>query len=202
MPFVNTLFPNPKLIHDMQVTLARPTTIVGNNVNEYRITKQRHMRHAWNWPSRAMLSSDRKVVEAFIRDTAQFGQNSFKFQDPASSYWNAVTLQYAGSSNYFKLTERGFDDHPIFHLGPDVVVRNGGVLASYTQTVLNGVPVIAVPGASSGSLITIGGTFYYAARLDTATFEYSLTALDTYSRTNTPYADTIGDIPLIEVFEY
>ena len=200
MTFVNTLFPNPRLIHDLQINKTRPITIVGNNYTNQRISKQRNYLKRWNWPSRAMLSTDRITLENFIQDTAQFGQNSFKFQDPSGSLWNNVTLQYAGSANYFKLTERGLDDHPIYHLGSDVSVRVGGVNAAFgARTVLNGVPVIAVTGATSGSAVTISGTFYYAVRLDAAEFSYSMTALDTSNRA---YADTLADISLIEVFEY
>lgn len=202
MAFVDTLFPNPKLIHDLAIRSARPTTIVGNTVTEYRITKQRHHRRLWTWPARAMLSTERRQIENFIQDTAQYGQNSFKFFDPSSNFWNNVTLQYAGSSNLFKLTQKGYDDHPIFHLGADVVVRVNGNVATFTRVIQGGVPMIAVTGATAGSQVTIGGTYYYAVRLDQADFQFSLTALDSYSRTNTPYADTIGDINLIEVFEY
>lgn len=200
MAFVNTLFPNPRLIHDLQVGFARPNTIVGNSFSEYRISKQRNHRNTWTWPSRAMLSTDRTAIENFIKDTAQFSQNSFKFQAPNSSRWTLTPLQWAGSANLFKLTERGIDDHPVFHLHTNVSVAIGGVGAAFAaRSIYNGIPVIAVTGASAASAVTISGTFFYAVRLNQADFAFGMTALDV---TNRPYADTIGDISLIEVFEY
>jgi len=204
MAFVDALFPNPKLIHDLQVNKYKPVAVTGNGTREQRISKWRNHQSSWIWPSRAMLSTDRKVIENFITDVADFGLNSFKFQDPNSSFWNTVQLAWAGDSNKFKITARGgTDTHPIYHLGPDIVVRLNGTPAAYTfdKTAVGG-PVIAVTGATSTDVVTIGGTFYYAVRLDAAEFGYGLTALDMVNRTNTPYADTIGDIPLLEVFEY
>lgn len=199
MAFINSIFPTPKLIHDTQVSTNMPTTIVGNNFTEFRITKLRHHRKSWNFPSRAMLSSDRRLLEQFIQDTARYSQNSFKFRAPDRNSWNLVQLQYAGTGNYFKLTERGFDDHPIYHLDNNVTVRLNGAPATFKQSIQGGIPVIAVTGATAGSVVTITGGFFYAVRLNQADFSFGMTALNT---DNSPLADTIGDINLIEVFEY
>lgn len=199
MAFINSIFPTPKLIHDTQVSTNMPTTIVGNNFTEYRITKLRHHRKTWSFPSRAMLSTDRRALEQFIQDTARYSQNSFKFRDPDRNNWNLVQLQWAGLSNYFKLTERGLDDHPIYHLDSNVTVRLNGVVTAVTQSIQGGIPVIAVPGATSSSVVTITGGYFYAVRMNQADFSFGMTALNT---DNSPLADTIGDISLIEVFEY
>lgn len=199
MAFVNAIFPTPKLVHDTQVSTNMPTTIVGNNFTEFRITKLRNHRKQWTFPSRAMMSTDRRILEQFIQDTARYSQNSFKFRAPDYHHWNLVQLQYAGTGNYFKLTERGYDDHPIYHLDTDINVRLNGTTTSFTQAIVGGIPVIAVPGATSGSVVTITGGFLYAVRMNQADFSFGMTALDT---SNSPLADTIGDLNLIEVFEY
>lgn len=200
MAFVNQIFPNPRLIHDVQISTGRPTTIVGNSVREFRLTKLRNYRKSWVWPSRAMLTVDRKIIEAFIQDVAVYSQNSFKFRAPDAKKWNNTTLGYAGSLNYFKLTERGgADTHPIFHLDSDVVVKLNGVNAAYTLKLLNGVPTIAVSGATAGSVVTITGGFFYAVRMNQADFSYGMSGLDV---NNDAFVDTIGDLSLLEVFEY
>lgn len=199
MAFVNAIFPSPKLIHDTQVSTSNPSTVVGNNLTEFRITKLRNHRKQWNFPSRAMLSADRQVLERFVQDTARYSQNSFKFRAPGNNHWHLVQLQYAGTGNYFKLTERGYDDHPIYHLDSDVTVRLNGNPVSYTQAIVGGIPVIAVQGATANSVVTITGGYFYAVRLNQADFSYGMTALDS---NNNPLADTIGDVGLIEVFEY
>ena len=197
--FKDQLFPNPRLIHDLQILKVRPVTIVGNSITEFRISKLRNYRKQWVWPSRAMMSIDRKVIGTFIEDVAEFGQNSFKFFDPDNRAWNNVTLTYQGTSNYFKLTERGTDVHPIYHLGADVVVKLGGTTVAASRVIVNGEPVLAVTGANAGSLVTITGSFYYAVRMNQSDYSYGMTALDV---NNGPLADTFGDISLIEVFEY
>lgn len=198
MAFVPTLFPNPRLIHDLQVRVSRPTTIVGNSTVESRISKLRHHRKQWIWPSRAMYSSDRRIIQEFMSDVAQFGLNSFLFRDPDRHTWNNVSLQWAGFADKFKLTERGVDDHPIYHLD-EVTVRVAGVITAYSQQIYNGIPVIAVAGAGEGSAVTISGSYLYAARFDQSDISYGLTAL---AGDNSPLADTLGDIALIETFEY
>jgi hypothetical protein len=111
-------------------------------------------------------------------------------------------LTYAGSGNYFYLTTRGTaDTHPVFHIGSDVVVSNSSnVSVSFTKTLLNGKPVISVPGYTSG--VTITGTFYYAVRFDQARMDWSIEVLTPGDVNNTPYGDNIGDLALLEVFEY
>ncbi len=205
MTFQNQLFPNPRLIHDTQVKKFKPVAITGNGAREQRIQKWRNYQGSWTWPSRAMLSVDRKIIENFIIDVADFGLNSFKFKDPAGSKWANTQLYYAGfDGNRFRVSPRGgYDMHPIYHLDADVVVRRNGTPTAFTldRTSLGG-PTILVTGAVSTDVITIGGTFYYAVRLDGADIGYGMTALDAFNGTNDPYADTISDITLIEVFEY
>ena len=198
--FVNAIFPNPKRIHGLQIEKVRPSSIVGNNQVEQRIAKLQHYRTIWSWPTYPMLAERRKLIESFIQDTAEFAQNSFKFRAPNSNKWLLTPLQYAGSSNYFKLTERGAGDtHPIFHLDTDVTVRIGGTPATFTKLIYNGAPVIAVTGATSGSSVTISGGFFYSVRLNQSGVAYAMTALN---GDNSSYADTLSDISLIEVFEY
>lgn len=197
--FVNQLFPNPKLIHGLQKSYESSVLIVGNTQVEYRIKKLANYRTAWTWPARMMLQSDRIAISSFYTDVAAFSLNSFLFKDPGGSSWNLTPLAYTGVSNYFYLTTRGTSDtHPVFHLGSDVVVRNSsGTPVSYTFSVVNGQPVIAVPGYTSG--ITITGTFYFAVRFDQPKMNWSMEVL---ASDNTGYGDNLGDISLIEVFEY
>lgn len=195
--FVDQLFPNPKLIHDLEYEIGAPTTIIGNGNLEYRIQKQANYRSKWKWPSRAMSATDSKAIALFISDVAFFGLNSFKFKDPYLNQFSNTPLQYTGvGTKYYLTTQGSANTHPIFHLGNDIVVQRNGVTTTYTKIVENGVPMIEVP--STGT-ITITGTFYYAARLDQAAFGRVMSALNS---NNGPLGDTIGDINLVEVFEY
>ena len=198
MAFVNTLFPNPALLHGVNKTWGRPVTIVGNSAIESRLQKLQHFRSRWNWPARAMTAEKRDLVFNCITDTMQFAKNSVKFKDPLGSKWTLAPLQWS-SSNLFKLTTRGTDTHPVFHLGSDVSVLLNGVSAAYTKVITDGVPYIAVTGASSGSSVTISGTFYYAVRLDQAAIDYSM---DVLNSDNSDFGGMVGDVSLIEVFEY
>lgn len=195
--FVNELFPNPRLIHNLERTISAETTIVTNGNLEYRLQKDTNYRTRWKWPARSMLSSDAQVLAAFIADKAKFEFNSFKFKDPYSSTWTNTELAAQGTGNRYKLTVRGTgDNHPVFHLGGDIVVKLNGVVSTYSTEVYNGVPCIVLPSAGT---VTISGTFYYAVRIANTDFSQVMAALTV---TNGPLADTIGDIDLIEVFEY
>jgi hypothetical protein len=202
MAFVNQLFPSPRLIHGLQKALQSPVLVIGNNQIEYRLKKLANYRTSWTWPARGMLTTDRQAISNFYTDVAAFSLNSFKFQDPDGSKWSSTPLTYAGSGNYFYLTTRGTaDTHPVFHIGSDVVVSNSSnVSVSFTKTLLNGKPVISVPGYTSG--VTITGTFYYAVRFDQARMDWSIEVLTPGDVNNTPYGDNIGDLALLEVFEY
>ena len=200
MAFVDTLFPTSslRLVHGFQKSIANPTTIVGNAASEYRIKKLRHYRTTWRYPARLLSTADRKILSNFLTDTAQFGLNSFKFLDPDIQKWSLTPLQYTGTGNLFYLTARGAgDSHPIFHLGPDVVVKVGATNSAYTKVITDGVPMINVPGATSN--VNISGTFYHAARFAQDELAWSLEVLGT---DNSPAGDNLGDLTLIEVFEY
>lgn len=200
MAFVDTLFPTSslRLVHGFQKSIANPTTVVGNAASEYRIKKLRHYRTAWRYPARLLSSSDRRTLSNFCTDVAMFGLNSFKFLDPDIRPWADTPLAYAGSGNLFYLTTRGTGDaHPIFHLAPGVVVKAGGTPTSFTKTIVNGVPYVNVPGATSG--VTISGSFYHAARFSQDELAWTMEVLDVDNRA---YGDNLGDISLIEVFEY
>lgn len=200
MAFVNATFPNPGLIHGIEKTLARPTTIVGNSAIESRLQKLQHYRSRWNWPSRGMEVSKRDTVFNFVTDTMGFSKNSVKFKDPLGSKWNNTALAYGGSSNLFKLTVRGgTDSHPVFHIDADVTVTVDGSPAGFTKSIVNGVPYLAVTGATGASVVRVSGTFYYAVRLDQATIEYTNEYL---TLGNLDAGGIVGDISLIEVFEY
>ena len=195
--FVNELFPNPRLIHNLERTISAETTIVTNGNLEYRLQKDTNYRTRWKWPARSMLSTDAQVLAAFIADKAKFEFNSFKFKDPYSSTWTNTELAAQGTGNRYKLTVRGTgDNHPVFHLGDDIVVKLNGTVSTYSTEVYNGVPCIVLPSAGT---VTISGTFYYAVRISNTDFSQVMAALTV---TNGPLADTIGDIDLIEVFEY
>lgn len=197
MAFVNQLFPNPRLIHDLEVDIGSATTIIGNGNIEYRIQKQANYRTRWKWPSRAMLSTDSQDIARFVSEIANFSLNSFKFEDPYGSTWLETPLLYTGvGTSYYLTTQGNVNTHPIFHLAPSVTVKLNGVATSFTRSNANGVPVITVPSLGT---VTITGKFYYAARLDQANFSRVMSALNT---DNGPLADTIGDITLAEVFEY
>lgn len=197
MAFVNQLFPNPKLIHDLDRRIGAPTTIIGNGNREYRLQKEANYRTRWKWPSRAMLSTDAQTIALFVSEVANFGLNSFKFKDPYINQWLETPLLYTGTGTKYYLTTKGTSDtHPVYHLGGDIVVKRNGVVTTYTKIIENDIPVIEVPLAGT---ITISGTFYFAVRLDQADFGQSMSALDIG---NGPLADTISDISLIEVFEY
>jgi len=198
MAFVNELFPNLKLIHGLQKSVVLPTSIVGNSSKEYRIRKLTNYRSQWVWPSRSMLAEDREALLQFYSEVASFSLNSFKFKCPVDNQWNLTPLLYTGSANQFYLTTRGTGGtHPVYHLGGDIVVRNGATPVSYTQTVVNGNPVITVPGYTSN--INISGTYYHAARFDQSTLGWTMEAL---ASDNSSLIDSLGDISLIEVFEY
>lgn len=195
--YVDTLFPNLKLIHGMQKSIQRPTVIVGNLNTEYRLTKISNFRTTWTWPSRAMLASDRKALATFYTDVANFALNSFKFKDPDGSSWVLSNLKYTGNGNYFYCTSGESSSHPIFHPGPDTVIKSGSTSVPFTFEIVNGVPCFKVPGYTSG--LTVSGTYYYAVRFDQASIGWTMEAL---ASDNSAYVDNLGDITLIEVFEY
>lgn len=199
MGFVNSLFPNPKLIHGLQKGYASPVLIVGNNQVEYRIKKLANYRTTWTWPARLMSAASRKALASFYTDVANFSLNSFLYQDPDGSAWNLTPLTYTGTANYFYLTTAGTNStHPVFHIDGACIVKNSsGTSVSFTQSVVNGQPVISVPGYTSG--ITITGVFYHAVRFDQSEMNWSMEAL---ASDNTAMVDNLGDLKLIEVFEY
>lgn len=203
MAFADTLFPNAnlKLIHGFRKGVVLPTTIVGNSSVEYRIRKVSNYRSTWQWPARSMLATDREAVVQFFTETASFSLISFKFKCPVLNQWSLTPLLYTGASNQFYLTARGSaDTHPIFHLGNDVVVRVGTTALTsgqWSKSVVNGVPVITVPGHTSN--VNISGTFYHAARFDQSSLDWTMEAL---ASDNSSFVDSLGDISLIEVFEY
>lgn len=196
MAFVNSLFPNPKLVHDLQRAIAQPTTIVSNGSAEFRINKLANYRITWKWPSRLIKVEDRKAIATFYSDTAQGGLYSFKFKDPDLNAWNNTALVYTGSGTKFYL-KSPLDNHPIFHPDAGVLVKSAGTPVSYTVKVINGVPVVDVPGYTSG--LTITGTFYFAARFAQADLSWALAALNS---SNESVGDNLGDIDLAEVFEH
>ena len=195
MAFVNSLFPNPKLIHDLEVFIGAETDIVSNSNREYRLQKQQHYRTRWRWPSRAMLSTEATTIANFLANTARFSLNSFKFKDPYLHTWNLHPLTYSGSANRYILTAPN-GAHPIYHYDADVVVRLNGTPTAATKVIIDDVPMVQLP--STGT-VTISGTFFYAARLDQPDFARIMTALNS---NNGALADTIGDVSLVEVFEY
>lgn len=199
MAFINTLFPTSslRLIHGFQKSIASPVAIVGNSTTEYRIKKLANYRTSWRYPSRLLSVSDRRILTNFFTDVADSGLNSFKFLDPDAQPWANTALTYAGSGNLFYLTSRGSDTHPIYHLGPDVVVKIGTTPTAYTRVITNGVPMISVAGATSN--VNISGSFYYAARFNQSELAWAMEGL---SSTNTASIDSLSDISLIEVFEY
>lgn len=205
MAFVNSLFPNPRLVSDLQVGYTLPTTIVGSGSSEYRIQKLQNWKKKWTWPSRAMSTTDRRNIQTFITDVAKFSLNSFLFQDPDNNTWNNVQLLSTGAGNTFYLTERGGADvHPIFHPHTDIIVKLAGSTVATTFSIAtNGRPVLTVPGATTSSVVTISGTFFYAARYDSADFNLALTVLKAsgIGSGSTPAHDTVDAISLIEVFE-
>ena len=196
MAFVNVLFPNPKLIHGLQRSSNQPTTIVTNGAAEFRLNKLSNYRITWKWPSRLIKAEDRKAIAIFFSDTAQGGLYSFKFLDPDLNAWTGQSLVYTGSGNNFYL-KSPIDNHPIFHLDAGVQVRSGATPVSYTIKVLNGVPVVNVPGHTSG--LTITGTFYFAARFNQPDISWAMAALNS---SNQSVGDELSDLSLIEVFEH
>lgn len=196
MAFVNSTFPNLKLIHGLQREMILPTTVVTNGSAEYRINRLQNYRLRWTWPSRMMKAEDRKALALFFSDTALGSLNSFKFKDPDVNTWSSTPLVYSGSSNRFFL-RTGIDNHPVFHLDADVVVRSGATPVSFTKTVVNGIPYVTVPGYTSG--LTISGTFYFAARFDQTNLGWASMALNS---SNQSIGDQMDDVVLTEVFEY
>lgn len=197
MAFVNSLFPNPGLVHDLQRAIAQPTTIVSNGSAEFRINKLANYRITWKWPSRLIKVAARKAIATFYSDTAQGGLYSFKFKDPDLNAWPAGTaLVYTGAGNLFYL-KSPIDNHPIFHPDATVLVKSAGTPVSYTVKVINGVPVVHVPTYTSG--LTIEGPFYFAARFAQADLSWALAALNS---SNESVGDNLSDIDLAEVFEH
>ena len=114
--FVNQLFPNPKLIHDLERGIGAYTTIISNGNREYRLQKESNYRTHWKWPSRAMKSTDAQDISAFMSEVANFGLNSFKFKDPYYNTWVETPLLYTGTGTKYYLTMKGtLDTHPIYH---------------------------------------------------------------------------------------
>jgi hypothetical protein len=145
-----------------------------------------------------LSAADRKAIALFYTEVAEFGLNSFKYKDPDLHSWSLTPLTYSGAGNKFYLTTLGTaDTHPVFHLGTDIVVKVGATTSSYTKVIEGNVPYIVVPGATAG--VTISGTFYHVARFDQASLSWSAEVLNT---DNTNYGDNLGDISLLEVFEY
>jgi hypothetical protein len=195
MAFVNSLFPNMKLIHGLERGVALPTTIVTNGSSEYRLNKLANYRITWKWPARLIKTADRKALALFYTDTASGSLNSFKFKDPDLNTWSSQALVYSGAGNNFYLRSP-LDGHPIFHLDGDVVVKSGATTVAHTKVISGGVPYVNVPGYTSG--LTISGTFYFAARFDQGQMNWVMSALNT---DNTSLGDDVGDVSLIEVFE-
>lgn len=206
MTFVNSLFPNPRLVADTQVTFDWPNTIVGTGSTEYRIQKMQHYKKKWTWPSRPMATADRRAIQDFILGTAKMSQNSFLYLDPDNHTWDNVTLVTTGTGSNFFLSQKGAANaHPIFHYAGTPVVKLGGVVTAFTQGIDSGtgLPMITVTGATTGSVITISGTYYYAVRYDAGSFSLSMTAMTAGidGLGPQPWHDTIDNIALVEVFE-
>lgn len=206
MAFVNSVFPEIRYIHGFKKEIIYPITVVGNGTKEYRVNKSRWDRFSFSFPTHLMKEDKRYEVAGFLAKKYH-SLNSFKFKDPTYPLLNGDILVNKTGSKWFLYTAYDTNTgkaHPIFHPGTLSVTVNGSP-ASYTFAIEEGEPIITVSGSSSGQTVRVSGPYWLAVRLD-STVSWSLEgfvqqdpSLNCYP---TPLAVNMGELKLLEVFEY
>ena len=197
MAFQNIVFPALKLIHDFKKQALLPVSVVGNGAAEYRVARMRWEKFTWTYPARAILSTDKLTLYQFYKQTSG-ALDSFKFVDPDYPAWKGDQLSF-NSSTYWNFCLPYSGNHPLFNYDSAMVVKKNGAVTSYSFSIVNGFPVLSIPGSVSTDVITVAsGTIYLTARFDSA-MSWSLAALNS---DNTPYVVNLDNLMLIEVFEH
>lgn len=177
-----------------------PVDVQTNGFNEYRSTPFEWEYFTWTIPSWGLLEDEKKSLVSFLRQR-KYGLRSFLYQDPdMPSLQNNIVANYNGGTQW--VLTLAYDDnvpgkHPIFHPGT-LEVRKNGFIVGHSFSIVNGVPILNVPGSVPTDVIRVSGPIFYSVRLDSP-FSWTITALNS---TNTAAIATHADIQLKEVFEY
>lgn len=230
MSFTYTAFPELRLKHGVEKTINDPVSITTNGNREVRRKVNKQERYSWKIPSRNLYQEDmEEIVNFFV--ASQSSVNSFLYRDPTlpelvNQRFTPITISGAP---VFALFHTG--QHPVMNLGRTgnlpawdfalstiVIKRNGvvqtvdtnfAVLENYDLS-LYGYPrtMVIVPTStwSSTDVVTFSGPLYHTVRFDSM-INYSITAMEksnllTGTCEVVPTISQLGDVSLIEVFEY
>ena len=205
MPFKNVTFPNLKLIHGLQKSVAEDTTFIKNARQnlEDRVKKSKWPQYSWAYQGRAISRADMEELLAFYNDV-EGTHYSFKFSDPDYPELNSALLAHSTGTEWFlniPYDTNTAGRHPIFHVNTgslSVTVDGSPVVINSFSVNSDGLPVISVLGTVGTEVVRVSGPFWHAARFN-MNLDWSLTALD---QSNTPSYVTTNTIQLVERFEY
>ena len=208
MSFVAVKFPSLKLKHGNSTSYVNPITVTGNGAREVRRKQYRWDRRIVNIPSRQLLETDIENLTKFYH-TVEGGLKSFLYQDPTFPEFNGHPLSNRSGSTWylnvpFNSTTPG--THPILNpqMGELTFKVNGSTVSATFGIDTDGFPYVTLPGSSVGSSITVFGPIYLTMRFE-GDISNTITAMQKSTLGGTcnvvPYAQSISDITLIEVFE-
>lgn len=182
---------------------------IGNGTTEARHTPVEWGRFTWNISSVGQHADVIRAANSFIR-RRHYRVNSFKFKDPVYPELDEDVLgHYSGTrwklylSEYDETGNKVAGVHPIFH--PDMsnlTIKRNGSPTSGTFSVIDGEPILTIPGSISTDTITVSGPYWLSVRLASVWSWTTVTLTDEGYTDVGPHAVRTGDIVLQEVFEY
>lgn len=203
MAFQNVIMPKIKLVHGVTKQIVDPVMVVGNGNRETRRKQNRYERFVWQYPSRAILDDSKQELYQFFRSTNS-SLDSFLFQDPDFPEFTGQSLTHKTGSTWYLELPGG---HPIINpVMSGLTFKVNGVTQSATfATDDAGRPTVSIAGSSAVSTISVFGLVYLTVRLNSP-LSWSIAALEPSANgtpdTPAPIIVDLGDISLIEVFEY
>jgi len=203
MAFINVVMPTIKLVHGVTKQVVDPVLVVGNGTRETRRKQNRYERFVWSYPSRAILNESKQELYEFFRST-EASLYSFLFQDPDFPEFTGQGLAHKSGTTWYLELPGG---HPIINPVMDELTFyvNGVEQVATFAIDAAGRPTVSLPTSNAGSTITVYGSVYLTVRLNSP-LSWSIQALEpspnATPNTPTPVVVDLGDISIIEVFEY
>ena len=182
-----------------------PIEITSNGTIEDRSTPVRWGGFKWTIKSIGNDSVTMNILTSFFRQR-HYRQYSFKYRDPAyPELDNEVLGHYSGTGWKLYLSDYDTDgvtkiagSHPVFLPDmPNIDVTVNGSPDSGTFSVIDGEPILTIPGSISTDEVKVSGPYWLAARLS-GSWGWTVATLNDSG----PNSGRTVDIVLNEVFEY
>lgn len=178
-----------------------PVDVMTNGMNEYRTTPFDWEYYVWTIPSWNIVTETKDSIAKFLRQRRQ-GLRSFLYQDPNMPRLESNKIGHVAGNQWLLTIAYGHDDvgnHPVFHPGSDLVVhRNGFQVSNASFSIVDGRPIVSVPGSVASDVIRVTCDLYFAVRLNSS-FGWTIQALNSNAQAAIVRHT---DIVLKEVFEF